>query len=669
LKLSWTVSGAATDVRLDPGIGSVSVDGSRNVSPERSTTYELLARGPGGETHQTVSVTVSGGETAAPPPIRSRGSIEGTVRDPSGAPVAGARVTVTGNGGAATLTTDANGQFALRDIPAGVYDVEITIPGFRRMRRENVVVTAGQPAALNAALEVSESPESVVVSSSRLERPAAGERLVIRDGEIRASRPGSSGLAAAYNRLQVGAFRFELPELQSQQKAVVRLLVDADPIRVTTDDEWEKALSHSGNLAGQPTRIADVMTATLSAGDGVTIRALNQSADGRESVFAGRLTKWNWELSPSASGTQTISVDLRAKVGTEYEPVDPFPIVQQRTVAPAVVSPATGTVQPTGAPASGKTARAFSWLWILGLLLAIAAIAAGFWWKRGRPAAAAIATPDPTAPRLLVIHGMDERPQAERFCGRLGVSRCEYHYGLSGYPVGSSQWQQEFLRGLAEADGVLVLLTGTALGEEWVNWQVEQTIRQQAARGTPIYPVILDEKVSRAAATLGRLSSFAWWNGTRGHDLDELKERVAAIQPAPTRLVKCFISYSRKLQPEIDMAVRLEADLEQLGYQCFRDLTDLPPGEEWEREIRRQLAAATHLLVLVTPSSVASRWVLKEILWAEGKKIIPLLSEGVTLPEELARYQGIAFSSYETGLAELRRALQAYHPARKTGAA
>lgn len=62
--LRWEVSGNATDVRIEPNIGSVNASGSRQVFPGNTTTYTLTASGPGGSASATATVSV----TAPPPP-------------------------------------------------------------------------------------------------------------------------------------------------------------------------------------------------------------------------------------------------------------------------------------------------------------------------------------------------------------------------------------------------------------------------------------------------------------------------------------------------------------------------------------------------------------------------------------------------------------------------
>lgn len=63
--LSWN-STNATELRLEPGPGSVAPQGSSAVQPERSTTYTLEATGPGGRAEATARVTVTTPAPATP---------------------------------------------------------------------------------------------------------------------------------------------------------------------------------------------------------------------------------------------------------------------------------------------------------------------------------------------------------------------------------------------------------------------------------------------------------------------------------------------------------------------------------------------------------------------------------------------------------------------------
>ena len=61
--LRWSTSNA-TEVSIEPGIGSVPSSGNRQVFPSNTTTYRLTAKGPGGTSEATATVTV----TQPPPP-------------------------------------------------------------------------------------------------------------------------------------------------------------------------------------------------------------------------------------------------------------------------------------------------------------------------------------------------------------------------------------------------------------------------------------------------------------------------------------------------------------------------------------------------------------------------------------------------------------------------
>src|SRR5438876_6853284 len=60
--LTWN-STDATQLSIDPGVGTVTAQGSTKVTPSDSTTYTITATGPGGSASATTAVSVN-----APPP-------------------------------------------------------------------------------------------------------------------------------------------------------------------------------------------------------------------------------------------------------------------------------------------------------------------------------------------------------------------------------------------------------------------------------------------------------------------------------------------------------------------------------------------------------------------------------------------------------------------------
>src|SRR4029079_8892005 len=71
-----------------------------------------------------------------------RGTILGTVTDPNGAVVPGAKVTVknTSTGLERSTTTDESGNYSVPELPIGPYEVRVEQSGFVASRVENVSV-------------------------------------------------------------------------------------------------------------------------------------------------------------------------------------------------------------------------------------------------------------------------------------------------------------------------------------------------------------------------------------------------------------------------------------------------------------------------------------------------------------------------------------------------
>lgn len=101
---------------------------------------------------------------------QSMGSIQGTVSDPSGAVVAGARVSVhpAQNGAAATSTalSDANGAYRLHDLKAGNYVLEVYAPGFKAAAVANVAVADGSAATVDVRLIVAAAVTNITVTDT-----------------------------------------------------------------------------------------------------------------------------------------------------------------------------------------------------------------------------------------------------------------------------------------------------------------------------------------------------------------------------------------------------------------------------------------------------------------------------------------------------------------------
>jgi len=97
-----------------------------------------------------------------------RASITGIVTDPSGAPVAGATVTVTNvaQNVSVTAKTNESGSYATPFLAPGAYRMTVEQSGFRRFVRENIVLQALDRARVDVPLEIGALTESVTVTAS-----------------------------------------------------------------------------------------------------------------------------------------------------------------------------------------------------------------------------------------------------------------------------------------------------------------------------------------------------------------------------------------------------------------------------------------------------------------------------------------------------------------------
>lgn len=116
---------------------------------------------------------------------------------------------------------------------------------------------------------------------------------------------------------------------------------------------------------------------------------------------------------------------------------------------------------------------------------------------------------------------------------------------------------------------------------------------------------------------------------------------------------RLFISYSRT---DSDFVRRLADDLRQAGYTVWVDITGVRGGEQWVREIDEGVRGCDAFIVVVSPESMDSQWVMREVILAlnQGKQTLPLLWRDADLPVNLIDLHYIDFrNDYAPALAEL----------------
>ena len=96
------------------------------------------------------------------------GSITGTVKDPSGAVIGGAKVTLTnaGTGAALTTTTDSDGTYKFSPVRIGAYKIDTSAQGFQTVTQTGVTVNVGTNIEVDFSLKPGSTTETVEVTAA-----------------------------------------------------------------------------------------------------------------------------------------------------------------------------------------------------------------------------------------------------------------------------------------------------------------------------------------------------------------------------------------------------------------------------------------------------------------------------------------------------------------------
>jgi TonB family protein len=91
------------------------------------------------------------------------GNLSGVVSDPTGAVIAKAAVNLTGPAGNLGLATNPAGVWTANGLAPGVYQVEVSVPGFAAFREQNVTLAPGASVQLKEPLAIGQIAETVTV--------------------------------------------------------------------------------------------------------------------------------------------------------------------------------------------------------------------------------------------------------------------------------------------------------------------------------------------------------------------------------------------------------------------------------------------------------------------------------------------------------------------------
>lgn len=107
--------------------------------------------------------------TIASAQVSSTATVRGTVKDPTGAVLPGATVTLTNTAtkSALTATTDARGGYVFSSVYPGPYDLKVEISGFKTYEQRQLTISAADTRGIDVTLEVGRQSETVTVTGQR----------------------------------------------------------------------------------------------------------------------------------------------------------------------------------------------------------------------------------------------------------------------------------------------------------------------------------------------------------------------------------------------------------------------------------------------------------------------------------------------------------------------
>ena len=208
----------------------------------------------------TPAVTATDLAQAAP----ARPVIQGTVKTASGAPVAGATVTVSGPA-AATTTSDANGAFTLT-VPPGIYRIEVTRGGYVTAVLSDFAVVAGTTTPVSVTMN--QADLSSLQTIGRVSTVSRGSGSAINTGTATSSYLTSKAFSDLGNP-QINDVLQHLPDVTiqhmgSQQDTSIivggvqpyetQVLIDGHPLALGQYGVWVSQYFPSYLIGGVETQ-------------------------------------------------------------------------------------------------------------------------------------------------------------------------------------------------------------------------------------------------------------------------------------------------------------------------------------------------------------------------------------------------------------------------------
>jgi hypothetical protein len=142
--------------------------------------------------------------------------------------------------------------------------------------------------------------------------------------------------------------------------------------------------------------------------------------------------------------------------------------------------------------------------------------------------------------------------------------------------------------------------------------------------------------------------------------------RAEVARQPKRRAYDVFLSYSSASRPWVR---KFSDALTASGITTWFDAHDILPGERWRDQIEKALRQSRVLIMVLTPESVQRPWTFFELgaALADGKRIVPVLSEDVDPADIPALVRQFQFVREKTPEAAAKRVAEAIVRETETG--
>jgi len=148
----------------DKLLNNISLTAGQNVS------LKVSMRAPAPQAEQAPAGSRAVGNVASGP-SGEKGSITGTVTDPSGAVMPGVKLSLEGGNLKLEVVTSATGAYAFKSLPSGTYNLTATQTGFAKKLLDNITLSAG----LELSMDVPMEPAAVTGETANVSASGAGQ--------------------------------------------------------------------------------------------------------------------------------------------------------------------------------------------------------------------------------------------------------------------------------------------------------------------------------------------------------------------------------------------------------------------------------------------------------------------------------------------------------------